>query len=85
MGSFIVIIAAILLITLLTSLLAFVVKKFDLHVTIVKKLKTKLYYSMFIRSSLTMYIKLTFVALTTIFELPFSNAFEIVSSIFVII
>ena len=85
MGSFIVIIAAILLITLLTSLLAFVVKKFDLHVTIVKKLKTKLYYSMFIRSSLTMYIKLTFVALTTIFELPFSNALEIVSSIFVVI
>ena len=85
MGSFIVIIAAILLITLLTSLMAFVVKKFDLHVTIVKKLKTKLYYSMFIRSSLTMYIKLTFVALTTIFELPFSNALEIVSSIFVII
>jgi hypothetical protein len=85
MGSFIVIIAAILLITLLTSLLALVVKKFDLHVMIVEKLKTKLYYSMFIRSSLTMYIKLTFVALTTIFELPFSNAFEIVSSIFVII
>ena len=85
MGSFLVIIAAILLISLLTSLIAFVVKKFGLQVMVVNTLKRKLYYSMFIRSSLTMYIKLTFVAFTTLFEMTFSNTFETVSSIYVLI
>ena len=81
MGAFSLIILTLLLLTALILFASCLAKKWNLKQAIITGIKKKMFWNMFIRSSLTMYIKLVFIGFTILGSLKWSSISDSVFSL----